>query len=160
MPSQAAPAPSKAGSTAISVQLALEVSESSSHVQVILSPVAEAAADDVKLTSQQSSHAEAAAGAAEGAAAEPLGDESAHASSNQAQSQQSADSASDTPKALPLLGSGEENPSLAELERLLMEEKKNTAALTGKTLLFGRVMLALALMSFFIVLLGYHMSVT
>lgn len=117
-------AASQAGSSADTVQLMLDVSESNCSVHAILAPVAEAAAEDVMQSDAQ---------AAAGAAAESHGDESAAASSCAAHSAQSVEAASHAP-------TGSESPSLAELQGLLMEEKKKTAALIGTTLLYRRVM--------------------
>ena len=124
-------AASKAGLTAGTVQLVLDVSDSSCSVHAMLSPVAEAAAEDVMLSDVK---------AAAGAAAESCRDESAAASSHQAHSPQSAESGSHTPTGQHLSGSGFEHPGLAELQGLLLEEKKKTAALIGKTPLFRRIM--------------------
>lgn len=125
-----------------SVQLVLEVSESSSNVQAILSPVAE----DVRPTPQQSStgvsgtsqHSEGAATAAgppSDPSGDPPGDEFAGTSSHQAISHQSLESGGDGHRGKPQLGADGEQPSLKELQCLLLEEKTKTAALMGKTLL-------------------------
>lgn len=126
-------AASKTGSTADTVQLVLDVSESSSSVHATLSPVGEAAIEDVIQSDVK---------AAAGAAAESHGHESAAASSHQAHSQQSAESASDAPTGQHSLGSGFGSPSLTELQGLLMEERRKTAELIGKTLLFRRIISA------------------
>ena len=109
----------------------LDVSESSSTVQAILFPVAEAAAEDVMQSDVK---------AAAGAAAESHGDESAATCSHWAHSQQAAEPAGDAPTGQHALASGFEGPSLSEVQGLLMEEKRKTAALIGKTLLFRGTM--------------------
>ena len=124
-------AASRAGSTPKAVQLVLDVSESSRSVHAVLSPVAEAAAEDVRHSSAQ---------AAAGAAVESHGDDSAAACSHQADDQQSAESASHDSTGEPALGSGLEHPSLTEMQVLLTEERKKTAALIGKTLLSRKTM--------------------
>lgn len=117
----------KAGSTTDTVQLVLDVSESRNRVHAILSPVAASAADDIRQSGTE---------AAAAAAAEPHGDESAAAGSHEAHSHHLADSADDAPTGEHSMAKGSENPSLAELQGLLVEEKKKTAALIGKTLVF------------------------
>lgn len=116
---------SKADFSIAAVQLVLDVSESSSSVHAILSPVAVAAADGVRQSATE---------AAAGAAAESHGDESA-AGSNQAHSPHLADSAQGAATGQYSMASGFEDSSLAELQGLLVEEKKKTAALIGKTLM-------------------------
>lgn len=117
-----------------SVQLVLKVFESSSSVQATLLPVAE----DVRLTKQQSSEGvgEVSQQSVGGAAATgPLGDVSAGPSHHQVIEDQSTESGSvaSTGGQAPL-GSEEGMPSLEEVQRLLTDEKRKTAALLGKTL--------------------------
>ena len=114
----------RAGSTPVTVQLVLDVSESSCSVHAVLSPAAEIAAEGVRQSDVKESHAE----------------NSAAASSLQAHGQQSAESGSYAATGQHALGSEPECPSLTELQSLLMEEKKRTAALIGKTLLCRRTM--------------------
>lgn len=115
-----------------SVQLVLKVFESSSSVQATLLPVAE----DVRLTKQQSSEGvgEVSQQSVGGAAATgPLGDVSAGPSHHQVIEDQSTESGSvaSTGGQAPL-GSEEGMPSLEEVQRLLTDEKRKTAALLGK----------------------------
>ena len=114
----------RAGSTPDTVQLVLDVSESSCSVHAVLSPAAEIAAEGVRQSDVKESHAE----------------DSAATSSLQAHGQQSAESASHAPTEQHALGSEPECPSLTELQSLLREEKNGTAALIGKTLLCRRTM--------------------
>lgn len=123
------------------VQLVLEVSESSSSVQAILSPVAEdvrptrpQSSAGVSGTSQHSAEAAAASGPPSDPSGDPPGDESAGTSSHHAVDHQSADSGGDGYRGQPQWGSEGEQPSLAELQCLLLEEKAKTAALMGKAL--------------------------
>lgn len=132
MRTSSADIPLQHASTACSadhVQLSLDVSEATSSVCAILSPVAGPAVDtDAEASGQQASDAAAAF-----PAAAALHDDDSEAVDNaEAQSHQSAESGVEVPEQPQTSGTQIDSTKLEELQKLLLEEKQKTAALIGK----------------------------